>query len=274
MIVNAPGLVLGSPANPSPNAPIIGQHSIVTRQNISASVAAIDGSPVTELANSATHLKWQSSTAAVQYLNVSDFAGEIDYVGIAGHNFGSTGAIVSIEGNRESDGNGDPGWFTIIPEFRKIDDKPILCQLGLISLASLRVKIQPNGIAPEASVLHVGRKLLVERNIYVGHTPITLGRRVRVSNGRSESGNFLGRTIRGRSAQTSVTLQNLTPTWYRRFFDPFVEETEEGCFFFAWRPADYPLEVGYCWMLDDPIPTNQGSNGMMQVNLALGGIIR
>lgn len=269
MIVNSPNFVLTAPANGSPNAPIIAYHNAVALENITASEAAVDGFPVTELANSATHLKWRSVNANDQYLTVSDLDGEIDYVAIAGHNFGSTGAILSIEGTTDGD-----AWSTIVPEFRVVDDRPIISRLGLVSLISVRVKIQPRDVAPEAAVLHVGKMLRLERNIYVPHTPITLGRRTRASNGRSESGNFLGRTITGRSAQTSVTLQNLSPAWYRRYFDPFVIHAEDGCFFFAWRPSDYPLEIGYCWLTDDPFPSNQRSNGMMQVNLAIAGLIR
>jgi hypothetical protein len=275
MIINAPNTVLTAPPNGSPNAPIIGYHNVVAIGNITSSQTDVDGFPVTNLANSATHLKWRSASTAAQYLTVSELDGDIDYVGVAAHNFGSSRAILSIEGYTETDGSDNPIWFEVIPEFRVTDDKPLVCRLARpTSLISVRVRIQPNGTAPEAAVLHVGLMLRMERNIYVGHTPITLGRRTRITNGRSESGNFLGRIKTGSTAQTSITLQNLSPAWYRRYFDPFVVAAEEGAFFFAWRPGDYPREVGYCWLTDDPIPVNQRANGMMNVNLVMGGLVR
>ena len=86
MIVNAPNTVLTAPPNGSPNAPIIGYHNVVAIGNIASSQSDVEGSPVTNLANSATHLKWRSASTAAQYLTVSDLDGDIDYVGIAAHN--------------------------------------------------------------------------------------------------------------------------------------------------------------------------------------------
>ena len=66
---------------------------------------------------------------------------------------------------------------------------------------------------------------------------------------------------------------HLTPSWYRTNMVPFVEAGRETPFFFAWRPSSYPLEVGYAWLLNDPQMSNQLPNGMVQVELAMGGIV-
>jgi hypothetical protein len=70
----------------------------------------------------------------------------------------------------------------------------------------------------------------------VAHTPIKYGRRTNVTNGMSESGNFLGRIVLGQMVETEVSLQNITPGWYRSYMDPFIEASRETPFFFAWRP--------------------------------------
>jgi hypothetical protein len=44
-------------------------------------------------------------------------------------------------------------------------------------------------------------------------------------------------------------------------------------FFFNWRPGDYPNESSYAWLTADPRPQNQSSNGMMQVQFDLEGIV-
>jgi hypothetical protein len=132
--------------------------------------------------------------------------------------------------------------------------------------------MQPGGLAPRIAVVYVGLLLPLERNIYVGHTPITLGRMTTVINRQSESGAFLGRIVVGETRRSAVALQNLTPAWYRTYFDPFARAAQRLPFFFAWRPGDYPRECGFAWLGSDPKPANQRPNGMMQVDLDLSGV--
>jgi hypothetical protein len=47
----------------------------------------------------------------------------------------------------------------------------------------------------------------------------------------------------------------------------------ERPFFFAWRPDAYPYEVGYCWLTNDPQPSNALPNGMMSVSLEMAGVV-
>lgn len=275
MIVNAPNFVLSLPGNTSPNAPVIGYHSLVTIDNIQASEVEDGDNPVSNLANSATHLHWISSTNVSQYLTIDQLEGDVDYVGIAGHNFGSERFRLSVEAYFGLDELNDPVWEVIVPDFMVADDRPLFCRFTSCNPIGVRVYIDTDETElPRAAVLHIGKSLVFQRNIYVGHTPITYGRKTNITNGRSESGNFLGRLVIGRAAETSVSLQHLTPNWYRTYFDPFVRHAEDGCFFFAWCPATYPEEVGYAWLTDDPAPANMLPNGMMEVSLSMGGIIQ
>jgi len=113
----------------------------------------------------------------------------------------------------------------------------------------------------------------VQRRIYVGHTPMPYGRSARIQNGRSEAGHFLGRIVIQETRDTAVALQNLTPTWYRTYMDPFIRASKEVPFFFAWRPQSYPYETGYGWMTNEPRPVNQRANGMMQIDLQMSGVV-
>ena len=99
-----------------------------------------------------------------------------------------------------------------------------------------------------------------------------MGRQSKVVNGRSEAGDFLGRIVLGEATQTQINLQNLTPAWLRTHLRPFIDAARETPFFFAWRPADYPREVGFAWLTDDPKPVNQLANGMMSASFDLMGI--
>jgi hypothetical protein len=257
------------------DTPLIGYETRVTTANIS-STTETDDDPATNLANPSTALKWTGvvvSPAVDEYITVDvQTAEEMDYVGIARHNFGTAQITVSVEG--VTDGDASPEvWEELVGETLLADDGPAIFRFTAQALAKIRLRLQPGSEAPTLAVLYTGKLLELERNIYVGHTPITLGRRTKTVTPRSESGNFLGRIVLNQMTETKVDLDYLTPDWYRANFDPFVEAAEESPLFFAWRPGDYPDEVGFCWLTNDPIPQNSLANGMMSVSLDLRGIV-
>lgn len=255
------------------NSPVIGYENRVEAGNVTATTEDPDH-PVTNLANVSTALKWKSgagSPSSDEYITVVlDTPENVDYMGIAAHNFGSSGSIVSVEGQSEDGG----AWVELITEQMLPNDGPVLFRFTEQSLFAIRLRIQENanGITPFLAVMFVGKLLLLQRRIYVGHTPITYGRKLTVVNHRSISGAFLGRIVTGETRQTTVGMRNLTPDWYREYMDPFLVHAKENPFFFAWRPGDYPLEVGFAWLTDDATPQNQLSNGMMQLDMSLEGV--
>ena len=126
--------------------------------------------------------------------------------------------------------------------------------------------------AAKIAVIYCGLSLRLERNIYVGHTPITYGRDRQTVNGASENGEYLGEIVLNQTNSNTVNMQNLTPTWYRANLDLFFKQNPRRPCFFAWRPAKYPLEIGYVWVEGNPRPTNQLSNGMMEVSWNFRGL--
>lgn len=254
--------------------PLIGYDNIVT-SGVLASTTAQAGYPVTNLANPATHLQWRGNdNDSDEYIYVNrETTDPIDYVGIAKHNLGTSGMAVSVE---VSNGGSPEVWTEVFEPVLLATDAPAILRFAPQAVFALRVRIQPSASSPapfpRVAVLYVGKLLVLQRRIYVGHTPITMGRVTTVVNGRSESGNFLGRIVLGETTQTKVELQNLTPDWYRSYMEPFLLQAQENPFFFAWRPGTYVREVGYAWLTTDPIPSNQRSNGMMQVSLEMAGI--
>lgn len=267
------GTVVGDAANG--NNPIIGYQNYVTTSNISSTTQETEH-PTINLANEATHLYWRgtiSSPNSDEYITIITDTNELlDYVAIARHNFNTALIPVSIEGQQVQAG----AWSEIVADMILPNDGPAIFRFSEQALYAVRIRMQPSMVAvplaPEIAVVYVGKLLVLQRRIYVGHTPITMGRQTKVLNGRSESGNFLGRIVLNESRATQVNMSNLIPSWYRANMDPFVEDSVERPFFFAWRPFDYPYEVGYAWMTEDPKPSNQLSNGMMQVSLSLMGI--
>lgn len=254
-----------APAAVSPNAPMIGWQSYVDFGTISADFA-LEAYPVSNLANESTALEWRSSSVASQYIYVP-ITGDVDYVAITTHNLGTAGTNVSVEVQTDTD-----VWTEVFEAVVPRDNYPAIFRFERTEGSFVRIKLEGSTIPPRISVLFVGLSLRLPRNIYVGHTPINYGRQTQVSNGKNEAGDFLGRIVMRRSKSTDISLSNLPADWFRTEFEPFMTHAEEFPFFFAWRPRDYPFEVGFAWTTGDPSSSNQLANGMMQVGMSIGAI--
>lgn len=252
------------------NNPVILWNNQLTRSTIAATTAET-AYPATNLANNATNFRWQATSAALNYLTFTPGSAEqSDAVGLARHNFGSQAIAVSLEAD---DGG---GFDEIIAPFIPGNDRPILMRYTAASYQAVRVKLAAGDAAPQLAVMFVGKTLVMQRRIYVPHTPMPMGRVVAVTNNMSDSGEFLGRIVKSKHRTTGHTFMNLKPDWYRTYVDPFVEYALEadqgGAFFFAWRPGSYPDEVGYGYLTNQPRPQNQNSAGMVKVDFQIGGV--
>lgn len=245
--------------------PVIGWHNVVTAANIVADNAEPDF-PSSNLANPSTHDEWRSGFVGLQgFVVTTNYVDAIDYVGIARHNFGSAGISVLIK-----DGLGN----ILVDEVMLADDSPALFRFTAQSIERVVVILGEGSAPPRAAVVYVGKLLVLERRIYVGHTPLTQARKTNVQNGRSETGNFLGRIVLGAWRETVIPLSLLSPAWYRDHGgDEFLAVATETPFFFGWRPESYPYEIGYCWTIDDPMPVPTAPSNHIAFDLKVGGIV-
>ncbi len=259
-------VVIGSAVDNDANRGAVGYQSIAPDSTITAS-SAESGYEAANVADGLTWDFWRPNNgdlaAWIAFDTTYDEAA--DYVGIAAHNLGSIGATVTVQAYIS-------GTWQDIHEFTPTNDKPLMALFDEIEAAQWRLSLSGYTGQPSIGIINVGVAMRLQRNIYVGHSPITLSRRTNVKPNISNGGQFLGRSIDRQGADTDIKLSNLTPTWYRETFDPFVEYARTGAFFWMWRPADYPDEVGYVWTTDDIRPVNQRNNGMMTVAFKVTGL--
>lgn len=276
-VIISPSVVAVTSEGYSANNPLIGYNNLVTYGNISATSEDADY-PVTNLANPSTAEVWKAVDASPVgdiYIEVNvNTVDPIDYIAIARHNLGTGLVPISVEGLVDNLSS-PTEWVELCSDVLLPDDGPAMFCFDAQALYSIRIRLQSSSIntIPQIGVLYTGKLLVLQRRVYVGHTPITQGRSSNILNARSESGEFLGRITLAEWNSTSIALKNLTPTWVRQYLLPFIVDSRANPFFFAWRPSDYPYEVGFCWMTNDPRPINQLGNGMMQVSLEMTGIV-
>lgn len=249
------------------NHPVIGWRNVVTSTTIVATHQDANF-PASNLANPATHLEWRSDDDGDQYLTITtNEVDPIDYLAVAGHNFSSDEIPTSVEGFIGG------VWTEVVEEVMLPDDGPVIYRFAAQSLSQIRLKMQaPPGVFPRAAVVYVGKLLVIERKIYVGHTPLPDGIKSSVVNGRSESGKFLGRIELGEWRESTIPLSLVTPEWFRTYMRPFLREGKNLPFFFAWRPEDYPFETGYAVLLDDPVPAPAGPSNLIAFDMKVSGV--
>jgi hypothetical protein len=261
-------IVLTTPIVVDGNLPLIGWHNVVTAAGISAGTANA-AYPASNLANPQTFSRWQAGDTTEQYLTLSALTPtDLDYLGIAAHNLASAGISVSIDGKL---GEGD--WFELVQEVQLPNDGPAMFRWETQSLSAVRLHLRSGDAAARIAVAYLGKLLVMERKIWQGQTPPNLGRMSRAISGKAESGQFLGRSVLSEWVEIKVPLSLLDPAWFRENMVPFFTAARNVPFFFAWRPQDYPFEVGYLWFNSDPVPTNESPTGLIATTLDLRGVV-
>jgi hypothetical protein len=152
------------------------------------------------------------------------------------------------------------------------DDAPLLFLDSSRVGRYLRLTLTGTGAVPRVAVVYVGAVLAMEKAVAGGFRPITMSRDTVLSQSLSRGGQFLGQGFRRNGVTTSAAFKNLTAAWVRANFDSFSKSARSLPYFFAWNPAQYPLEVGYCWTDKDIVPAYAGLLDNMEVSWTMRGI--
>ena len=256
-------MVLGTPEQIEPNQPRLGWRNFAGATDFSAT-SETEFSPASNLGNPSTAFGWEATSTDEQQIDIA-IDRPVDYIGLARHNLRG-GAEMRIEFGFGGEFNVIINWF-VVPS-----RQALMFLFAEAEPDTIRIRIRNNIEAPRIAVIYVGRVTLLQRRIYVGHTPVTMGRTVETVGGYSESGQYLGEVQRREGRQTQVSMENLTPDWYRSTLDPFIAQRPRRPAFFSWRPGSYPTEVGYVWLTGNPQPSNQRANGMMQIDMSFEAI--
>jgi hypothetical protein len=237
----------------------IGYRSIGQGRNPVAS-SSTPGFPASNANNYTTFEFWRPAAMPATWRIDAGGAEECDYIGVVGDVIGR-GVAVEYSFDNAS-------WFVAL-EF--LPTRQV--SMGLFQPRTARYwRARFTGSVPTVAVIFIGKALAMQRPIYVGHSPLSLSRTTEVTTNTSEKGQYLGRSIVRTGVKSSAEFKNLKSSWYRSHFDPFVIAARVQPFFFAWRPASFPNEVGYVWTDDDIAPENSGPRDFMSVSFSFTGI--
>jgi hypothetical protein len=111
-----------------------------------------------------------------------------------------------------------------------------------------------------------------ERGTHQDYVPISLARSTNAPIGVSENGHFLGRIVISEGRGSTFALKMLRATWYRQNMDPMVRVLRSTPVFFAWKPTEFPSDVGFVVVTNDPQPSRSFDTGRMAVEFQMTGV--
>lgn len=269
-LIISDNLVLTGPDAALPaGTPLILWDNIVTFGNISSASAAEDGYPLTNVSNPSTNQEWRAASVGSKTITITTgSANDVQAVGIARHNFGSSGITVEV-------GYTSGGWNNLAGPIVPGNDEPLLFHFTAQPLTTVEIKLSGGSVAPRMAVVYCGPLLTMERGVTIQDYAVPrFARKTEFYNARSERGDFLGRIITSQFIEgIEHAYKYLTPDWYRSKMVPFVLAAQQDRpFFYAFAPDDYPQEVAYAWLTGDPVGLTDPSTRRMHVTLPLGGI--
>ena len=237
----------------------IGYNSVITSAGLTGTTGEANY-PLTNVLNPATYERYKPTTPTTCTIDIDSLSSvNVDYVGIQAR--GVTNVLIYS--------STDDVTYTLRAEFNPTGNA-IMALFEEVTARYYRVVLSGSDLTVIA--LKVGKALAMQRAIYGGHTPITLGRVNAVRPNMSETGQFLGASIQRKGFSTGFSWDNLKADWYRANFDLFVQsQPRVQPFFIAWRPESYPNEVAYCWATGDITPNNTGTKDFMSVSMNVEG---
>lgn len=265
----SPSLVQGGGGAADLSLARIGAFSLTLSPQYPPALLAVPGGTapgfsLASIRSALTYERWKPNTAPATLTLVWPGRFAADYVGIAAHTIGSSGAEVVIESQSVpgapwvEQGRAEP-----------INDRAMMFLFPQVEAYSWRIHLSA---AAEIGVLYIGKSTVMQRCLYGGHTPAVLARDAEVMTNRSIRGQFVGRSIQRFGYKTSYQWNNLDPDWYRANFDPVAAWAQLWPFFIAWHPKRWPTEVVYGWTHDDIHPVNTGVRDFMSVGFNLEAI--
>lgn len=253
--IDAPNVLTAIPQSFNPPFPLNHPRILYETVTASASVAATDGTNPNYALTPNTWERWIfDGTQSITIEFNEDKL--IDSVGLAAAQLSDF--IVTVEYSETVGGS----WIEMQTQAGKNGAMLFLTDgyTGFEGYTARRIRITASGVGAGAiGVIYAGVALQIQQSIYGGVSPIPLSRVTQYQNRRTESGEWIGRTIKSQGLTGQIKFDKLFDDWYRIYFNPFVVSAIRKPFFFSWRPDQYPDEAAYCWTSGDIKPSNNGA---------------
>lgn len=182
----------------------------------------------------------------------------ISAVGIGAHSLGTDNAGATLQGLVGG------VWVTLHPEIEPDDNEAIMLMFRRVTATAIRITLDA---AARIGVVYAGVELIMPQMVYTAAPPLRLVLSTAYETNKSQTGQFMGRSIIANARPFNPTWAHLAEPWVRSEFYPFILGARREPFFVALRPDGYPDDVGYVWTSGDIVPQRMGLKNFMQVQV-------
>lgn len=211
-----------------------------------AATNAADGFAASNALSPVTYTAWKPSSAGGSLRITFASAASPSYLGIAVHTAATEGATITVQKRTGSTWSNWGGGTLITPE----TNDPILFLLEPQTVSGIGIRV--TGGTPVIGVMRAGSVMEWPRRATWTGLPITESERLQYDVNASDTGNWLGRSVRGRGNSFDVEIDHLSEAYRSGDFRDFADHCNKGdaTFWIAPRPLDYADEVAYAWSPD------------------------
>lgn len=214
-----------------------------------------------------THDFWKAASLPATLEVQSAQSHQIDFAMVVAHSLGTDGAAVKFQYHNGA------GWVDLTAEVAPGTDEALAFLFEQVTTSRIRLSVTGDGDPPSIGVVMAGKALAMERGVTLTHTPLNLAGRTRFSNNDSESGQWLGRSIRRNGFAAGIAFANITETFIRNSFQPFIVAARSRPFGWLWAPVEFPADVVYCRCDEDIKPGYAGLQDRMNVEFNVIGFV-
>ena len=260
MTIDTSGFTLGS------NQPL--NHARILWAPVTGAVTASAGTNGDYAANDYTAQRWTLAAGANTWTLVTTVNSLVDCCFIAAHNL--MGKTVLIQ-TAETVGGAFTRRATIIPS-----DNSAICALfnnagTAYTVREVRISVS-DGTDITIGIIRFGVALQLPRPIYGGHGVIQFNRITEAQQQFSETGQWLGRTIKRQAITSSYAWQHVTATWYSTYFDSFAATLPLAPFGIAGNPSKMPKDVAWGMVNTDIRVSNMGILNYVSFDMEVVGL--
>lgn len=187
--------------------------------------------------------RWKPTAASSEWIKVDHgTAYACDYLAVYGHTLAASVATIKAQYSTDN-----ASWSDAHTEVMPATTEPLMVIFNRQTARYWRVLVNGTSAA-ELGVVYVGQILQQEVGFQPGFTPAGLGRDDEVLVNSSRSGQFIGQSVLRRGESTQMAFNEMSQSYARDEYDPFLDHAATKPFFLAWNQDDFPSEVGFCWV--------------------------
>lgn len=165
-----------------------------------------------------------------------------DYAAVVIDNVIGNSTVITVYGGATSSSLATLGSASGLTE-----NRPIFVDIsGATGYGYYEVKVAQS-VKPVVRHVALGQRLTLPKLPGRDFIPPPYAIEDEVTNNRSESGAFVGRSIKRRGHRLNLDLHPVTPAWVRANWEDFSDHARCKPFYFFWSPSTYPQETAFCW---------------------------